>query len=113
MGMIGWTLALLAVLVVVLAWRKKKPGAASAAASEADEFIAETVARAVAKRSSLDAEQVATALGGSPEPEVVAKVEELVKSVEVAYAKLPGSGPKGGVQSGDYELKVEVRFEDG
>jgi DNA-directed RNA polymerase specialized sigma24 family protein len=103
MTFVGWIL-IASVLVWILAKRKKKKSVhVDASITPVDAFVVETVARAAAKRSSLSAEDLGKALAGDPDPEVVGRLEELVREVEVAFERLP---------DGAYEVRTRVHFED-
>ncbi|HVY44661.1 MAG TPA: hypothetical protein VHB21_02235 [Minicystis sp.] len=104
MSWIGW-----AIVVVVFVWllskRRKRHAAAATSPSPVDAFVAEVVARAVASRSTLGADEITRALAGDPDPEVVARMEELVRDVELGFERMPDGH--------DVEVRAHVRFEDG
>jgi hypothetical protein len=103
MTFVGWIL-IASVLVWILAKRKKKTSArADVRSSPIDAFIIETVAHAAAKRSQMPAADLEKALGGDPDPDVVGRLEELVREVEVGFERLP---------DGAFEVRTRVHFED-
>jgi hypothetical protein len=103
MTLVGWLL-IASVLVWILAKRKKKKTApAETRTTPIDAFIVETVARAAAKRSSMTTAELERALGGDPEPDVVGRLEELVREVEVGFERLP---------DGAFEVRARIHFED-
>ncbi len=103
MTFIGWIL-IASVLVWILAKRKKTKGVhVEVRVTPIDAFIVETVARATAKRSSLSTADLEKALAGDPDPEIVGRLEELVREVEVGFERLP---------DGAFEVRTRVHFED-
>ncbi|HEY4118682.1 MAG TPA: hypothetical protein VGM56_12545 [Byssovorax sp.] len=112
-------LFILVVLVAKLARRRAAKAVVVAQSDAIDDLVARCVARGVAKRApSLDAEQVEAAITGTPEPEVVARVEELVKSVELSFERVLAGGPLSERRSWKREpaamdVRVTVRFDDG
>jgi hypothetical protein len=104
MSLIGW-LVIAAVLIFVLLKRKKKKSSASAKdrMTRIDAFIVEAVARAASKRTGIPESALEAALRGDPEPDVVGRLEELVREVEVGFERLP---------DGDFEVRTRVHFED-
>ena len=103
MTFVGWIL-IASVLVWILAKRKKKNSVNDEVrSSPIDAFIIETVSRAAAKRSTMPAGDLEKALGGEPEPDVVGRLEELVREVEVGFERLP---------DGAFEVRTRVHFED-
>jgi hypothetical protein len=119
--MIGFAIALavVAALLVIRGARRKKELAPDAGvAAPIDELVAHAIGRGVAARSSLTIDAVESAITATPEPEVVARVEELVKGVEVSYERTPLGGPvaeaKGRLHAAaSLDVRVTVRFEDG
>lgn len=103
MTFVGWIL-IASVLVWILAKRKKKKSRqVEARTTPIDAFIIETVARATAKRSALASADLEKALAGDPDPEIVGRLEELVREVEVGFERLP---------DGAFEVRTRVHFED-
>jgi hypothetical protein len=103
MTFIGWIL-IAAVLVWILAKRKKKKSVhAEVRSTPIDAFIIETIARAASKRSELSTTELEKSLGGDPDPDVVGRLEELVREVEVGFERLP---------DGAFEVRTRIHFED-
>jgi hypothetical protein len=103
MTFVGWLL-IASVLVWILAKRKKKKSLhGDVRSTPIDAFIIEAVARAAAKRSGMSTSDLEKSLGGDPDPEVVGRLEELVREVEVGFERLPDGG---------FEVRTRIHFED-
>ncbi|NUP10406.1 MAG: hypothetical protein HOW73_30520 [Polyangiaceae bacterium] len=94
------------VLVSRLAKRGKKKSAPSRAEAAIETWAKAEVARLLAARLDIEAEDMATTLDGNPDPDIVTKVEKLVSGVEVVFARALGS-------TNDADVRVEVRLDNG
>jgi hypothetical protein len=99
-------IAILAFLIAYWASRKTRPAAAKTDAprSEADAWVERMVAEAIAKSAGVAVGEALETLRGTPEPEVVTKIEAALRSVRVTYEKLA---------QGDIEARTEVALENG
>ena len=103
MALLGWIVIALVVVFFAARKRKKKIAPAVDRITPVDSFVVEAVAKAAAKRSELSQEVLETALRGDPEPDVVGRLEELVREVEVTFERLP---------DGAFEVRTRIHFED-
>jgi hypothetical protein len=98
--------ALFFVLVAVLLKRGSKAEPAKVAERSAvDKWVEETLAREVARKGKAHGDELLAALRGDPEPHVVTAVEEAVKGVKLQFSRQP--------RDGEYEVRVEIAFEEG
>ena len=86
--------------------RGKKSGVVSHDESPAETWARAETARIVSTRLETDETDVATTLGGNPDPDLVSRIEKAVKQVEVVYERVPGNTTSA-------DIRVEVLFEDG
>jgi hypothetical protein len=97
--------ALFVVAVVLLKRKGAKHHKSPRGSGAVETFVHEVVARELTKKSGLGFEAALSALRGDPDPEVVSKLEELVRSVEVGFLRLT---------DGDaFEVRLDIQFEDG
>ena len=94
--------------------RREKKGRGAKAAKAgveawAEEMVAAGVARKMGSEPAGGVAGVLETLRGNPDPDTVGAVEQAVRSVQVAYEKLP---TQVGGQT-EAEVRVEVSFEDG
>lgn len=104
-------LAVISLFVFLLVARITKKRASKVRSTSARESAAETwargeTARIVAARLEAEETDVATTLGGNPDPDLVTRIEKAVQKVEVVYERVPGSTTSA-------DIRVEVTFEDG
>src|SRR5690349_17371775 len=94
-------------LVVLFARGRKAPEvtAGAPAKSALDTWIEEALARELARKLNRPEEQILGVLRGDPDPDAVTAIEDAVRGVKVAYARLPGEGA--------FEVRAEIAFEDG
>lgn len=104
--------AALAAFFFFRARKKPKPEVARETTPALDAFIAEALENELAGpvlgirgASAEERRPLAKTLRNEPDPDVVAKVEEKVKSVELEFVRY--------AHEGDAEVTVRVRYEDG
>lgn len=83
---------------------KRKPTTLIDSAAEA--WARTETARIVAARIAAEEADVASTLGGNPDPDLVSRIEKVVQKVEVVYERVPGNTTSA-------DVRVEVTFEDG
>ena len=64
------------------------------------------IARLLASRLEVEESDVATTLGGNPDPDLVTRLERTVSGVEIVYERAIGA-------TGFADVRVEVRLESG
>ncbi len=104
------SLAIISLFVFLLVSRIAKKRAAKTA-GPAREASVEAWARAeatriMAERLEVEEADVATTIGGNPDPDLVTRLEKTVQKVEIVYERVPGSTTSA-------DVRVEVTFEDG
>lgn len=85
--------------------REKKGPGGKAAKAGVEAWAEEMVAAELARKMGQERAGVLETLRGNPDPDTVGAVEQAVRSVQVAYEKMPGQT--------EAEVRVEVSFEDG
>lgn len=103
MSLFFWLVLAVIVYLFVKRRRRKKRVVAPPRRGVSD-WIDQVLAAELARRTGVDEDLAVSALRGAPEPEIVSKIEEAVREVELKYVRTP---------LGDLELTVEVRFEKG
>ena len=86
--------------------RDKKGSSSSRAESAAETWARAETTRIIASRLEIEESDVATTIGGNPDPDLVTRIEKAVQRVEVVYERVPGSTTSA-------DIRVEVTFEDG
>lgn len=86
--------------------RGKKGSTSSRAESAAETWARGETTRIISSRLEIEEADVATTLGGNPDPDLVTRIEKAVQQVEVVYERVPGSTTSA-------DIRVEVTFEDG
>jgi hypothetical protein len=115
MSVVLTAIAVTALLYFVLRARARKNGAPEAAHDStpaidgwiADSLEVELAERVLGLKASTPDERrgVAKSLRGDPDPDVVSKIEDAVKGVELEYVRY--------AHEADAELVLKVRYEDG
>jgi hypothetical protein len=85
--------------------KRRKAKKAPVAKTAVDLWAEEIVALELGKKLGSEREVILKALRGEPEPEAVGSMEQAVKSIQLAYERMP--------QPNEAEVRVEVSFEDG
>jgi len=102
-------LALLTVFVFVLVSRfarRRKSGKPARVESSIEKWAKLEVTSLMATELELEQADVATTLGGSPDPDVVTRLEKAVRKIEIAYERAPGA-------PGSVDARVEIHLEGG
>jgi hypothetical protein len=104
-------LAIISLFVFLLVARLTKKRGSKSTGNVRGESAAEAWARAetariVSNRLEVEEADVATTLGGNPDPDLVTRIERAVQKVEVVYERVPGNTTSA-------DIRVEVTFEDG
>ncbi len=101
-------------LVVYFLLRKKKVASVpSESSKKVDRWLLDALPGALdahLKATGVDRDQVARALGGDPDPQVVTALEQHVRGVEIEYLRDPHQNGPAGVT---VDVCARIRFEDG
>ncbi len=103
-------LVLLGVVVFLvvsrIAKKRKRADDKSKSESAIDKWAKDEIVLKLAKRLELEEVDLAATLSGSPDPDLVEKLEKAVRKIDVAYERAPGA-------PGSVDARVEIHFEDG
>jgi len=85
--------------------RRKAKKKTETVKSALDLWVEEVLGHELARKVGTDRQVVLQALRGEPEVEAVGSMERVVRSIQVAFERLPGAK--------DAEVRIEVAYEDG
>jgi hypothetical protein len=109
---LGIALALVLFFVIRARQKKSAPASAHDSTPEIDAWIADALEAELAEHvlgikgaSDEERKPLARSLRGEPDPDVVGKIEEALKAVELEYVKYS--------HESDAEVALRVRYEDG
>jgi hypothetical protein len=86
--------------------RRSEPAVSIAKDSAVEIWARAEVARMLAEKLELEESDVSETLGGSPDPDLVTRIEKTVSGVEVVYSRALGA-------AGNADVRVDIRLEKG
>jgi hypothetical protein len=101
-------LALVAVFVFVLVSRvaRRKSKTQLRVETPIDKWAPSELTSLLARELDIEHADLSTTFGGSPDPDIVTKLEASVRKVEIAYERAPGT-------PGSVDARLEVQLENG
>ena len=101
-------LALVAVFVFVLAARltRRKSKTELRVETPIDKWAQSELTSLLARELEIESADLSATLGGSPDPDVVTKLEAGVRKIEIAYERAPGA-------PGSVDARIEIQLENG
>lgn len=101
-------LALVAVFVFVLVSRvaRRKSKTQLRVETPIDKWASSELTSLLARDLDIEHSDLAATLGGSPDPDIVTKLEASVRKVEIGYERAPGA-------AGSVDARIEVQLENG